>query len=960
MKSKLILLGALIIFAGIKLLFTFTIEKSASTSKSKVSGEKTFESFEQNKKVNTSSGAMESMQWISQVRSYPEKDIPSDKFYKAYDYSNKKLQSLNERDDLEQWVSIGPNNIGGRSLAIAINPADTGTVFIGSSSGGIWKSTTGGIGANAWTLINTGFPSSAVSSIAIDSANPSVIYIGTGENYGYQYSQNGLDVRVTRGMYGIGILKTSNGGLTWSKSLDWTYDNKRGVWKVIINPKNSNTLYAATSEGIYKSIDAGNNWNEMLNYKMVMDLEINSQDTSILYASIGNLTNNVPLTDKGIFKTSNGGVNWVKLSGGLPASWSGKTTIELYKGNPDFVYASISNDFSYVGYYKSTNAGLNWVSVNTSIPIGNQGWYNNGHIVKSNDANSILVGTINVEKSVNGGTTFNTKSNWSSWNEGATPPGEPEGPANFVHADVHYYESNPKDQNKIYIAADGGLYRSNNFGETFYSCNGGFVTSQFYASFSNSYQDSIFCLGGLQDNRSAFYQGTTAWYKTFVGDGMSCAINSQNDQICYTEYTYGAINKSSNRGISWFGISPPGSGSENNYCFVTPFISCQSNPNIMYVGGKSIYKSTSGGGGWQGPYGTAVFNNSKILSLVSSFRSVDTLYCGTINGTIFRSFNAGVNWTNITSANIPNRYVTDLAVNNNNTNEVFAAMGGFGSGHIFKTTNAGNNWTDISGNLPDVPHHSVIVDPDFNQNIYVGNDLGVYVTTNSGTNWHEYRTGMPYALVLDVTVVYPNRKIRATTHGNGIYERKLLENPVSTKVNLTFLMEGKYYPVLNQLARKDSATVYLRRNIPPYNIKDSAKGTIDSLSFSGLFSFFNSPTDTYYVVVKHYQCIETWSKSGGQYYISDGSINNYDFTTSASQAFGNNMKLKGIEFCMFSGDLDNNGNVDVSDLIMVYNDQLNFVTGNVITDVNGDDIVDSDDLIIVYNNLINFVSVIRP
>jgi len=800
MKSKLILLFAIIVFIGLTLLVSMVIEKTKTPSKDKVSKKKSSESITpENKVEKKSSGALESMQWMTQIRAYPDTEIPADKFYKAFEYSKENLQQINNRDDLGQWNSIGPNNIGGRSLCTAVHPVDTGIVFIGASSGGLWKSTTGGIGASAWTMINTGFPSSAVSTIAIDSANPNVMYIGTGENYGYELSENGLDIRVTRGMYGIGILKTTNGGNTWTKSLDWTYDNKRGVWKVLINPKNSNVLYAATSEGIFKSVNAGSSWTQQLNYKMAMDLRLNSTDTSILYASIGNLTNNVPLTDKGIFKSTNGGNNWTKLTGGLPAAWSGKATLELYKGNQNFIYASIPNDFSYVGYYKSTNAGLNWTAGSTSIPIGSQGWYNNGHLVKTNDPNAILVGTINVEKSTNGGTSFTTKSNWSAWNSGATPPGDPEGPPSFVHADVHYYESNPKDPNKIYIAADGGLYRSNNFGETFYSCNGGFVTSQFYAAFANSYQDSVFCLGGLQDNRSAFYQGTNAWYKTFYGDGMSCAINSQNDQICYTEYTYGDINRSTNRGVNWSYISPPGAGNDDNYCFVTPFICCPSNPNILYAGGVSIYKSISGGLDWQGPFGTTVIGGTKILSMYSSATSVDTVYCGAVNGRIFRSVNAGLNWSNVTDSSItPNRYATDITVNPNKSNDIIVTFGGFGTGHVFRSTNAGNNWQNISGNLPDVPHHCVVMDPVYNQNIYVGSDLGVYVTTNSGVNWHEYRTGMPYALAFDVTVVYPNRKLRVATYGNGIYERKLLENPVSvnpvSNENITGFKLSQNYP----------------------------------------------------------------------------------------------------------------------------------------------------------------------
>ena len=128
---------------------------------------------------------------------------------------------------------------------------------------------------------------------------------------------------------------------------------------------------------------------------------------------------------------------------------------------------------------------------------------------------------------------------------------------------------------------------------------------------------------------------------------------------------------------------------------------------------------------------------------------------------------------------MPVRYATDMHVSDRNSAEAFVTYGGFGSGHVFRTTDAGTTWTDISGNLPDAPCHSIVNDPVYQQNIYVGNDLGVYVTTNGGTTWNEYMTGMPYSLVFDITVVYPNRGIRATTHGNGVFERKLLQNPVN-------------------------------------------------------------------------------------------------------------------------------------------------------------------------------------
>ncbi len=743
------------------------------------------------------SGALQSLQFLSQIRAFPEQDIPQEKFFTAVEYSKSMPKYYELTDSPTQWTSIGPNNIGGRSLCLAFSPLDTATLYMGSASGGLWKSTTGGLGANAWQYIETGYPSLAVSSIAIDSASPNTMYIGTGENYGYQYSLNGLDVRVTRGMYGIGILKTTNGGVTWSKSLDWTYNSQRGIWRVLLNPKNRSTIYAATSEGVWKSINAGATWFQMLNYQMVMDIEINPVDTSVLYISVGNLTNNVPNANVGIYKSTNAGSSWVKLTGGLPASWTGKTMIELYKGNPDYVYASISNDLSYVGYYTSTNAGANWTLKSTGVPIGNQGWYNNAHMVKANDPNQIIVGTLDLVKSTNGGTSFTTKSSWSAWNTGATPPGQPESSSPlFAHADHHSFESNPKDPNKIYCITDGGLYRSNDFGETYYSCNGGFVTSQFYAGFANSMQDSNFCLGGLQDNRAAFYQGTTAWYKTFSGDGMWAGINSQNHNICYMEYTNGAISRSTNGGVNWSGIT---SGLSGNFAFVTPYIVCRSNPNIMYIAGNNIFRSTNGGTSWVNS-GVLPYN---ALSMDASATGTDTVYVGVIPvspgqpALVYRSVN-GTAFANISGSQLPSRYPTDIHVNPNNSADVYVTMGGFSSGHVYRSINAGATWNNITGNLPDVPYQTVCIDPLYPANIYVGNDLGVYASSNGGASWFEFRTGMPYALVFDLAVVYPSRNIRAVTHGNGVYERDLMSNivgvsPINSEVPKQFSL-GQNYP----------------------------------------------------------------------------------------------------------------------------------------------------------------------
>ncbi len=183
----------------------------------------------------------------------------------------------------------------------------------------------------------------------------------------------------------------------------------------------------------------------------------------------------------------------------------------------------------------------------------------------------------------------------------------------------------------------------------------------------------------------------------------------------------------------------------------------------------------------------------------------------------------------------------------------------------------------------------------------------------------------------------------------------------SAKLNLTILMEAMYNQSLSLLARKDTVTVYLRETSSPFLIRDSAKSEIDTLSFTGTFNFTNAPSGQYYIVARHFNTIETWSKAGGEYFVSGGNILNYDMTSSASQAYGNNLKLKGSKYCIFSGDVDQNKTVDASDLSIMDNDIITGISGNrIITDLNADGTVDVTDLSLMDNNSSVSVSTINP
>src|SRR5713101_9525163 len=195
------------------------------------------------------SEAREALDFWTRSRAYPQAEIPPEKYFQAFSYSKSSFTEAVPYQELSStWQSIGPLNVGGRMTSVAINPLNPNTVYAGSASGGLWKSTTRGE-AGDWQRVATGFPVLGVMAIAIDPVDTSTVYIGTGEVYRYQGSVGGFVTRTTMGSYGMGVLKTTNGGSSWTKSLNWTSDQRRGIEVIRINPLNHKTIFAGTSEG---------------------------------------------------------------------------------------------------------------------------------------------------------------------------------------------------------------------------------------------------------------------------------------------------------------------------------------------------------------------------------------------------------------------------------------------------------------------------------------------------------------------------------------------------------------------------------------------------------------------------------------------------------------------------------------------------------------------------------------
>lgn len=710
--------------------------------------------------------ALGALQMLSQWNAFPGIDIPPDGYAKAWEYYKSNFLNRNFKNSTGSWRSLGPVNTGGRTISIAIDPVDTSIIWLGSASGGLWKSTTGGVGIGAWQYIPTGYPVMGVGGIAIDPTNTKVMYIGTGETYNYGSSTLGIIDRTTRGSYGVGILKSTDGGVNWHPTLNWIYQQNRGVWKIIINPQKHTTVYAATTEGVYRTLDSGHTWKNVLPQNMVMDLAIDTKDTNIIYAGVGNLNS----ANKGIYQTLDGGNTWNLLTNGLPANTQqGRINIAIYPKNPKIIMAHICDVYNTIGIYKSNDQGKTWNQTAYSQDIASyQGWYAKGLMMKADDSSQVIAAGVYLYNSGNGGDTF--------------------GQNQAVHADFHDIISNPKDPNKIYTICDGGLFRSNDFGKTYYDCNNGYVTTQFYIG-SVYKHDSTNMIGGIQDNYSQKLQQDNYWMPVVGGDGSYNAIDQNDGVEEFASYQYLNVFESFDEGKDFYTealYNPSDPTGGNPAAFLAPFILCPSNQNVVYAGANYMLKSTDAFT-TNSPIGPALIDSGNpILAIAASNSSTDSLYCATGASStghmhVYRSEDGGTTYTNISNG-LPNRIPRRIVVDPKRSNVVYIIFAGFGTGHIFRSVDAGDHWKDISTTLPNLPFHCLAIDPAYPNMIYAGCDFTVFLSKDTGATWAAFETGLPdAAMIFDLVISPDNRSLLAFSYGHGVYTRGL--NDISSHTN---------------------------------------------------------------------------------------------------------------------------------------------------------------------------------
>lgn len=689
-------------------------------------------------------------------RAYPDNFIPKD----AYIKSMQQKETLAQRGiNNISWVNLGPTpgyyfaygNISSRIVTGAYDPNDPNIIYIGAANGGIWKSTNGGMN---WTPLTDDQPSMSSGALAIDPTNTNIIYAGTGEA-----TYSGASY------YGAGLLKSTNAGQSWIQYTSGL-PNQTYFSRIVIRPNHPNELLAALgNSGLYRSTNSGETWTEIRSGRCDDVLFTVTGDTAF---AVGGSTN--------LARSINGGASFSNFGSGLPNGT--RTHFDIARSNSSKMYAAVYSSSSFT-FYRSTNYGANWVSANSYNFNGSQAWYDMHVRVNPKNENQIFVGTIDIHRSTDGGTTFTNITNGYSGGN--------------VHVDQHYIFFHPTDENTLFACNDGGIWRSTNGGTSFTNMNQNLTLTQFYRITASPFTPSRI-LGGTQDNGTQQTYSTLNWQAAFGGDGGEVCFNPFDQNYILGETQYNGIYRTTNGGATW-NSSTSGLSSSEAKAWVAPIIAHPDQNGVFFTARQRVYRSSNNGGSW-----TAVSSNvngtNAVRELAISKTNPNIMFA-TSSALVFKSTNAGASWTNV-SGGLPNKTINSVYVHPNNENEVFLTFSGFGTSKVYRSTDGGNGWMNIHGNLPDSPVNDIFIytdDPTAPQTYFAATDIGVFLTRDNGVTWEDMDNGLPNTVIKHLDYSPSTKMLRAGTHGRGVYEAfidftvpvELSSFTLSTKENIISL-----------------------------------------------------------------------------------------------------------------------------------------------------------------------------
>jgi len=689
------------------------------------------------------------------------------------------------------WRSVGPSLTSGRISDIAVNPNNIFEYYVATSAGGVWKTINSGID---YTPVFDNEGSYSIGCVSIDPNNSNVIWVGSGEN------NNQRSVS-----YGDGVYKSIDGGDTWK---NMGLKSSEHIGKIIIDPNNSNIIYVAAigplwskggERGLYKSIDGGINWSLILYIDEntgVNDVIIDPRNTDILYASSFQRRRHVFTyvgggPGSGMHKSEDGGENWIKINTGLPTEEIGRIGLTISPANPEYIYAIVEAANGKGGFYRSLNKGASWKRQSSHSTSGN---YYQEIIADPVDPNRVFSMDTWMTVTNDGGKTFNKV-------------GE-----DFKHVDNHSIWINPNNNGHWLVGSDGGIY------ETFDNANSwdfkeNLPVTQFYKVAVDNAKPFYNIYGGTQDNfsiggpsRVKTAHGITNqdWFITHGGDGFESQVDPENPNIVYAQSQYGWLVRFDKLSGEEVGIKPvPRKGElEYKWNWDAPLAVSKHKSGRLYFAANKVFKSDDYGNSWDvisndlsrkinrnelkvydrvlsmdavakngstSPYGT-------IVSLSESPIDPNLIAVGTDDGLIQISKNGGQSWFKVDNiSGVPeNSYTNSIYLSKHDINVMYVAFNHHKYGdfqpYIYKTSNQGETWESISNNLPERGSvYSIEEDHIDKDLIFCGTEFGVYFSPNAGQRWRALDNGLPTIAVRDIAIQERENDLILGTFGRGFY-----------------------------------------------------------------------------------------------------------------------------------------------------------------------------------------------
>lgn len=705
-------------------------------------------------------------------KTYPYYKADSDAYIKAIEQA-KFLKEATKNKRLSKglgsvpWEFAGPTNVGGRVVDIEFDPNNPSIVYAGFSTGGVFKSFDAG---NTWLPVFDEQAVLTVGDIAIDPTNSNVVYVGTGEaNGGHNNFPGG------------GVFKSTDAGATW---IFLGLEGTTSIGRIVINPQNTDILYLASvgsyfspnpERGIYKSTDAGLTWENSLfvsDTTGFVDLIIDPNNPDRLMATAWERVRRPNSShlfgpSSAIYKTTNGGNNWTKIiNATLPNAAStnvGRIGLAIHRNNPDIVYSLFTDGYSIISLYRSTDFGISWTDMDPDDELAqgmsNFSWYFGQVRVHPTNPNIVYVLDVGFMRSTDAGNTW--LFNFSS----------------ELHVDHHALAFSPADPNYVISGNDGGINISTDGGINF-SQPKKIPATQFY-EIGIDYNNPERLYGGTQDNGTnrTIDGGLDNWEHIYGGDGFYVIVDFNNSNIIYAEYQNGGLGKSTDGGFSWeYALSGIDGSEPTNWS--TPVVMDPNTSNILYFGTHSLYRTTDGTASWNkvSPQLTDWIPGRRlgtITTIAVAPTNSNVIYVGTDDAHVWVSSDNGVNWNDISSG-LPERWVTRVVVDPSDENIVYVTFNGLKwrdpQPHVFRSTNKGTDWENINSNLPDAPVNAFAVDNNYSNILYVGNDVGMYVSFDTGHNWEVLGEGLPVLPVGDIKIHPTENYLVAGTYGRSMYK----------------------------------------------------------------------------------------------------------------------------------------------------------------------------------------------